>query len=70
MIFDPLYFLFLAPGVLLGMCTLFSFMAQCRRAELGYGFAKHAWGLGYMRESVGALLQLQRAMFRLLVVSC
>jgi ribosomal-protein-alanine N-acetyltransferase len=44
-------------GVLMGMCTLFSFMEQCRRAEVGYGFAKHAWGLGYMQESVGRMLQ-------------
>lgn len=44
-------------GVLLGMCTLFSFMETCSRCELGYGFARHAWGLGYMQESVGRLLQ-------------
>lgn len=44
-------------GVMLGMCTLFSFMEQCSRCELGYGFAKHAWGLGYMQESVGRLLR-------------
>lgn len=44
-------------GVLLGMCTLFSFMEQCARCEVGYGFARHAWGLGYMQESVGRLLR-------------
>ena len=41
---------------ILGMCTLFGFMEQCRRAEVGYGLAKHAWGLGYVNEALSALL--------------
>lgn len=41
---------------LIGMCTLFHFVPQCRRAEVGYGLARGAWGQGYMHESVGRLL--------------
>lgn len=41
---------------LLGTCTLFSFYAQCRRAELGYALARPAWGKGYMHEALTALL--------------
>jgi RimJ/RimL family protein N-acetyltransferase len=41
----------------LGDCTLFSFDAQCRRAEVGYSLATAAWGRGYVQEAVGALLQ-------------
>ncbi len=41
---------------LVGMCTLFNFVAQCRRAELGYGMSKQHWGHGYMHESLTALL--------------
>jgi ribosomal-protein-alanine N-acetyltransferase len=40
----------------LGMCTLFSFVPLCRRAEVGYGLARHAWGQGYMHEAVTRLL--------------
>ena len=41
---------------LIGMCTLFNFVPQCRRAEVGYGLARAAWGQGYMHEAVGRLL--------------
>ena len=42
---------------LLGTCTLFNFHEACRRAEVGYGLGSHAWGRGYMLESLIALLQ-------------
>jgi RimJ/RimL family protein N-acetyltransferase len=41
---------------ILGVCTLFAFMAQCRRAEVGYCLAPAAWGKGYMHEALQALL--------------
>ena len=41
---------------MLGVCTLFSFSKQCRRAEVGYGLATHAWGRAYMDEALRALL--------------
>lgn len=41
---------------LIGMCTLFRLDAQCHSAELGYGLLSHAWGKGYMHESLVALL--------------
>ncbi|MEO7762671.1 MAG: GNAT family N-acetyltransferase [Casimicrobiaceae bacterium] len=41
---------------LIGECSLFSFMAQCRRAEIGYALARNAWGHGYMTEALGALI--------------
>jgi RimJ/RimL family protein N-acetyltransferase len=41
---------------LLGVCTLFAFSQQCRRAEIGYCLAMHAWGRGYMDEALRALL--------------
>lgn len=43
-------------GVLIGTCTLFDISAQCRRAEVGYGMAAHAWGQAYMDEALRALL--------------
>ena len=43
------------PGVI-GMCTLFSLMVQCRRAEIGYALARAQWGRGYMHEALTALL--------------
>jgi RimJ/RimL family protein N-acetyltransferase len=42
---------------LIGVCTLFAFVEQCRRAEVGYGLAAHAWGQGYMDEALRALLE-------------
>lgn len=46
----------LAERKLIGTCTLFNLVAQCRRAELGYGMASAAWGQGYMHEALAALL--------------
>ncbi|MGH8225949.1 MAG: GNAT family N-acetyltransferase [Gammaproteobacteria bacterium] len=43
-------------GRLIGMCTLFRFSEQCRRAEIGYGLISPAWGCGYMHEALTALL--------------
>ncbi len=40
----------------IGTCSLFNFMAQCRRAEIGYGLASSFWGHGYMHEALAALL--------------
>ncbi|WP_374347133.1 GNAT family N-acetyltransferase [Chitinimonas sp.] len=41
---------------LIGNCSLFNFMPQCRRAEIGYGLASNAWGQGLMHEALSALL--------------
>ncbi|QPF74857.1 GNAT family N-acetyltransferase [Roseateles sp. DAIF2] len=41
---------------LIGTCSLFSISMQCRRAELGYGMARRAWGQAYMQEALQALL--------------
>ena len=43
-------------GRLIGHCSLFSFNAQCQRAEIGYGMASAAWGHGYMHEALTALV--------------
>jgi RimJ/RimL family protein N-acetyltransferase len=43
-------------AALIGHCTLFSFDAQCRRAETGYALRASAWGHGYANEAVSALL--------------
>lgn len=41
---------------LVGTCTLFDFVPQCRRVELGYALASARWGRGYMHEALVALL--------------
>jgi [ribosomal protein S5]-alanine N-acetyltransferase len=41
---------------LIGQCTLFNFVRQSRRAEMGYSMAAEAWGRGYMHEALHALL--------------
>ena len=41
---------------LTGSCILFHMNAQCRRAEVGYELRHDAWGRGYMREALIALL--------------
>lgn len=41
---------------LLGTCTLFEHVVQCRRAEVGFGLSPSVWGKGYATEAVGALL--------------
>lgn len=43
-------------GALLGVCTLFSFNRDCRRAEIGYSLASSAWGKGLMHEALTALI--------------
>lgn len=45
-----------ADGALIGTCTLFDRVAESRRAEVGYALARAAWGQGYAREAVAALL--------------
>ncbi len=45
-----------ADGALIGQCTLFAFVPSCRRAEVGYALAPHAWGQGLMHEALQALL--------------
>ncbi len=41
---------------LIGMCTLYAFMRQCRRAEIGYALSRAYWGRGYMHEALSRLL--------------
>jgi RimJ/RimL family protein N-acetyltransferase len=41
---------------LIGTCTLFNINFKCRRAEVGYGLGASAWGKGYMREALLALI--------------
>ena len=43
-------------GALLGTCTLFDHVTQCRRAEVGFGLSYGAWGKGYAAEAVAELL--------------
>jgi RimJ/RimL family protein N-acetyltransferase len=45
-----------ADGNVIGECSLFNLLAQCRRAEVGYTLAFEAWGKGYMNEALNALL--------------
>ncbi len=45
-----------ATGDLVGTCTLFEHVLQCRRAEVGFGLAPTAWGQGYVFEAVSELL--------------
>lgn len=44
-------------GKLIGECSLFNLMAQCRRAEVGYTLAHEAWAKGYIGEALIALLE-------------
>ena len=41
---------------LLGTVSLFHFNTGCRRAEIGYGLAREAWGQGWMQEALEALV--------------
>jgi len=43
-------------GPVLGAATLFAFVPECGRAEVGYILSREAWGLGLMQEALGALL--------------
>ena len=45
-----------AGGPVLGAATLFAFVAQSCRAEVGYILSRPAWGRGLMQEALGALL--------------
>jgi [ribosomal protein S5]-alanine N-acetyltransferase len=47
----------LEDNTLIGMCTLFAFFQQSRRAEVGYALASAAWGRAYMDEALRALLR-------------
>jgi [ribosomal protein S5]-alanine N-acetyltransferase len=41
---------------LIGECSLFHLVEQCRRAEIGYILDPGEWGQGYMNEALSALL--------------
>lgn len=44
-------------GKLIGMCSLFQWVRQCRRVELGYGMHRAHWGRGLMHEALSELLR-------------
>jgi RimJ/RimL family protein N-acetyltransferase len=44
-------------GNLIGECSLFNLVEQCRRAELGYSMALEAQGKGLMNEALVSLLE-------------
>ena len=44
-------------GALIGTCTLFHFMGQNRRAELGYVLGSPYWRHGYMHEALQRLVR-------------
>jgi ribosomal-protein-alanine N-acetyltransferase len=46
----------LEDGQLLGKCALFNFVAQSKRADVGYGIASDSWGQGYTQEALRAVL--------------
>ena len=54
-----------ASGRLIGECSLFNLMEQCRRAEVGYTLAFEAWGQGYMNEALNSLLAFGFSQLRL-----
>jgi len=41
---------------LVGECSFFNWVEQCRRAEMGYAMAFDFWGNGFMHEGLTALL--------------
>jgi RimJ/RimL family protein N-acetyltransferase len=43
-------------GEIIGTCTLTSWQAESRRAELGFALGRKHWGHGYMSEALTALL--------------
>lgn len=47
----------LAGGDMIGTCTLYGLVPSSRRAEIGFALGRPAWGQGYMREALGALLE-------------
>jgi len=46
-----------ADQALVGECSLFNWLPQSRRAELGYALGHEAWGHGYINEALQALLE-------------
>jgi RimJ/RimL family protein N-acetyltransferase len=46
-----------ANNELIGKCTLFSFVEQSKRCEIGYGMAHEHWGKGLMHEALCALVE-------------
>ncbi|MBS8271358.1 N-acetyltransferase [Halomonas litopenaei] len=44
-------------GELAGKCMLFSYDTESRRAEIGFGLGRSAWGRGYIGEAGEALIQ-------------
>jgi len=42
---------------LVGECSLFNFVAESRRAEIGYTLGFDAWGKGYMSEALVRVLE-------------
>ena len=46
-----------ASDALIGTCTLGGLSYDHRRAELGFALSRSAWGSGYMREALPALLR-------------
>jgi len=46
-----------ADQALVGTCTLFQFHVANRRAEIGYALGRPYWKLGYMHETLQALLR-------------
>lgn len=45
-----------ATDAVVGTCTLASLSAEHRRAEIGFALARTAWGMGYVAETLPALL--------------
>ena len=43
-------------GQLIGVCSMFDFNAQSRRAEFGYILARAHWGHGHMHEALTAFI--------------
>lgn len=41
---------------LIGKCMLFHYDRESRRAEIGFGIARSAWGKGYIQEAGAALI--------------
>jgi [ribosomal protein S5]-alanine N-acetyltransferase len=43
-------------GEVIGTCTLYGLVPSSRRAEIGFVLGRPAWGQGFMREALGAML--------------
>lgn len=48
----------LAGGPVIGTCTLFDFVPDSRRCEIGYALGSAHWGRGLMHEALAALIDL------------